>query len=157
MGLSAKFLLKLKCFEMSIYKLVEINDTVLEAFERLIPQLSANAEIPTRKELEAILAFKNTLLFIAEDNKEIQGMLTLIFNKIPTGDKVWIEDVVVDSNARGVGIGQQLVQFAINYVSDKKISAINLTSSPDRISANKLYQKLGFEKRETNVYRLKIR
>jgi len=142
---------------MQIYKLVEINDIVLEAFERLIPQLSANSSKPTRKDLEDIIKLKNTILFIAIEKTVIQGMLTLIFNKIPSGDKVWIEDVVVDSNVRGAGIGKQLVQFAISYVNHKKISAINLTSSPERLVANKLYQELGFEKRETNVYRLKIK
>jgi ribosomal protein S18 acetylase RimI-like enzyme len=71
--------------------------------------------------------------------------------------KVWIEDVVVDVAARGKGLGKDLMLFAIDYVSQKNISTINLTSSPERIAANKLYQKLGFVKRETNVYRLTIK
>ena len=71
--------------------------------------------------------------------------------------KVWIEDVVVDVAARGKGLGKDLMLFAIDYVSQKNISTINLTSSPERIAANKLYQKFGFVKRETNVYRLTIK
>ena len=79
-----------------------------------------------------------------------------MLNKIPTGNKVWIEDVVVDSSARGKGVGEALIQFAVAYVKDQNITSINLTSSPDRVAANKLYQKLGFIKRQTNVYRLTI-
>jgi ribosomal protein S18 acetylase RimI-like enzyme len=82
--------------------------------------------------------------------------MTLVFNKIPTGDKLWIEDVVVDKVARGKGLGKELIQFAIKYAKNKNVKTINLTSSPERVAANKLYQKLGFMLRETNVYRLII-
>jgi len=82
--------------------------------------------------------------------------LTLVFNKIPTGDKIWIEDVVVDKSARGKGVGVKLMEFSIAYVRNKNIKSINLTSSPDRVAANNLYRKLGFVQRETNVYRLTI-
>tara|TARA_R110002049_G_scaffold154626_1_gene319223 strand:+ start:9574 stop:9921 length:348 start_codon:yes stop_codon:yes gene_type:complete len=109
-----------------------------------------------KKDLEDIVNSSNTLLFIAEENNEILDTLTLVFNKIPTGDKVWIEDVVVDNAARGKGAGKELMQFGIEYAKNKNVKSINLTSSPERIEANKLYQKLGFIKRETNVYRLTI-
>jgi len=141
---------------MKIYKLITVTDVVLEAFQKLIPQLAPNCGLLTKKSIEDVICTKNTHLFIAEDNNDIVGTLTLIFNKIPTGDKVWIEDVVVDKSARGKGVGNDLTQFAIQYVKDKNIKSINLTSSPERIAANKLYQRLGFEKRDTNVYRLMI-
>lgn len=139
---------------MEIYKLLTVTDRVLNAFTSLIPQLSSSCALPTKKNLEDIVNSNNTVLIIAEENNEILGTLTLVFNLIPTGHKVWIEDVVVNSSARGKGVGEKLVQFAIDYTADKNIDKINLTSSPERVAANKLYQKLGFESRETNVYRL---
>lgn len=141
---------------MKIYKLVTVTDSVLDAFNKLIPQLSSSCPLPTKKDLEDIVSSNNTLLFVAEENNEILGTLTLVFNKIPTGNKVWIEDVVVDNTARGKGVGKELTLFAIEYVTKQSIKSINLTSSPDRVVANKLYQKLGFIKRKTNVYRLMV-
>ena len=148
--------LKLNFIVMKIYKLETVNDNILEAFRKLIPQLSPSCILPSQKDLEDIVNSSNTVLFIAEENSNILGTLTLVFNKIPTGNKVWIEDVVVDNAARGKGVGEKLTQLAIEYTSNKGIKNINLTSSPDRVAANKLYQKLGFIKRETNVYRLTI-
>lgn len=142
---------------MKIYKLTTITDSVLIAFNDLIPQLSSNCALPTKEDLEAIVNSNNTLLFIAEAHNKIVGTLTLVFNKIPTGDKVWIEDVVVDKSARGKGVGKELILFAIKYAKSKNSQDINLTSSPKRVTANKLYQKLGFVQRETNVYRLIIK
>lgn len=141
---------------MKIYELETVSERVLEAFIKLIPQLSSSCTLPTIKDLEAIVASSNTVLFIAEDNRNIIGTLTLVFNKIPTGDKVWIEDVVVDTSARGKGVGKKLIEFAIAYTSNSNRSIINLTSSPDRVAANLLYRKLGFIQRETNVYRLTL-
>ncbi|HUH27674.1 GNAT family N-acetyltransferase [Gelidibacter sp.] len=141
---------------MKIYKLTTVTDQVLNAFNKLIPQLAPDNPLPSKKDLEAIVNSTSTRLFIAEENNEVLGTLTLVFTKIPTGDKIWIEDVVVDNSARGMGVGEQLMAFAIDYVKKQNIKTINLTSSPDRIAANTLYQKLGFIKRETNVYRLTI-
>ena len=139
---------------MKNYKLTTVTDQVLIAFEKLIPQLAPDCPLPTKKDLEAIVNSDASILFMAEENTEILGTLTLVFNKIPTGDKVWIEDVVVDKSARGKGVGIKLLEFAIGYVQSQGIKNINLTSSPDRVAANKLYQKLGFIQRETNIYRL---
>ncbi|MDB2462817.1 GNAT family N-acetyltransferase [Algibacter sp.] len=139
---------------MEIYKLVKVTDSVLNAFKSLIPQLSSSCALPERKDLEAIVESENTVLFVAEEDAKILGTLTLVFYKIPTGNKVWIEDVVVDYDARGKGVGKALTEHAIAYTFNKNIKSINLTSSPERVAANKLYQKLGFVKRETNVYRL---
>ena len=141
---------------MKIYKLTTITDQVLTAFENLIPQLAPDCRLPTKNELVAILDSDASLIFMAEENNEILGTLTLVINKIPTGEKIWIEDVVVDKSARGKGVGLKLLQFSIAYAKSQGIKNINLTSSPDRVAANNLYQKLGFLRRETNVYRLTI-
>lgn len=141
---------------MKIYKLITVTDEVVRAFEKLIPQLAPDCTLPSKEDLQAIVDSNHTILFMAEEHNELLGTLTLVLNKIPTGNKVWIEDVVVDSSARGKGVGEALIQFAVAYVKDQNITSINLTSSPDRVAANKLYQKLGFIKRQTNVYRLTI-
>ncbi len=137
---------------MQIFQPAEITEEIVDAFKSLIPQLSPYAKIPTRKELEEILANEDTALFIAKD-KAIVGSLTLVFYRIPTGGKVWIEDVVVDTNARGRGLGKKLMQFAMDYATKQGYTKIDLTSAPEREAANQLYQKLGFKRRETNVYR----
>lgn len=138
---------------MKISKVDKVNDYVLNAIENLIPQLSSTSKMPSKTDLETIVNSNSTYLFIAEENNNILGTLTLVFNKIPTGEKAWIEDVVVDKLARGKGVGKRLTQFAIDYAISKGVTKIDLTSSPERIAANKLYQKLGFKKRTTNVYR----
>ncbi|RED50597.1 GNAT family N-acetyltransferase [Seonamhaeicola aphaedonensis] len=138
---------------MTITALESIDDDVLNAFNNLIPQLSSSSPVPSKKDLETIINSGNTKLFVVKEGDTILGTLTLIFNKIPTGEKAWIEDVVVSENARGKGVGKLLTQFAVDYALEKGISKIDLTSSPERVAANKLYQKLGFQKRITNVYR----
>lgn len=140
---------------MRIYEANIVTEALVNAFKKLIPQLSPDAPVPSKPELEDIINSNNTIIFVAEENG-IVGTLTLVINKIPSGIKIWIEDVVVDNAARGKGVGEELTKFAIEYVANKGIMQINLTSSPERIAANKMYQKLGFIKRETNVYRLTI-
>jgi len=142
---------------MKIIQPKEITEEILIAFKILIHQLSPNKKPPSKKDLEEIVNSENSILFVAQDeNGKITGALTLLINRIPTGQKVWIEDVVVDSKIRGKGIGRKLTQFAIDYSVKRGIKEINLTSNSSRIAGNKLYQKLGFIKRDTNVYRLSI-
>ena len=140
---------------MKIYQCNTISRELLQAFENLIPQLSADYKMPSREYFEQIVQSENTILIVAEKDKII-GSLTLIINQIPTAKKAWIEDVVVDKNSRGQGIGKKLIEFAIELAREKGISKIDLTSRPERIAANELYQKLGFKRRKTNVYRLEI-
>ena len=142
---------------MKIIQLTEISEEILSAFKTLIHQLSPNKKPPSKKDLEEIVNSENSILFIAKnENEEITGTLTLLINRIPTGQKVWIEDVVIDNKFRGKGVGQKLTQFTIDYAIKRGIKEINLTSNPTRIAGNKLYKKLGFIERDTNVYRLNI-
>lgn len=93
-------------------------------------------------------------MFIAtNDEQHILGTATLATYTLLSGTKAWIEDVVVDSSARKQGIGQQLVLHILKFARQKGINKIDLSSRPERIAANKLYQKLGFEQRKTNIYR----
>ena len=141
---------------MEIKQLKVVTPEVLSAFEKLIPQLSEKSPILTFEDLAEIINSGNTLIFVAEENGKIIGTLTLIRYRIPTGKKTWIEDVVVDKSMRGKGIGKMLTQFVIDWAKKNDIDKIDLTSSPFRIEANELYRKIGFLKRETNVYRLEV-
>lgn len=138
---------------MKIFQINKITDELVQAFTELIPQLAPNAVIPTKTDLIQIVNSENIVLIAAEADG-IVGLLTLVINKIPTGNKLWIEDVVVDSKMRGKGLGKQLTKYAIDYARENGYNQINLTSTPDRIAANQLYQNLGFAKRDTNVYRI---
>lgn len=139
---------------MKIEQLTQIDNAVLQAFEKLIPQLTGEADrYPTREELEKIIQSEDSFIFIAKENDEILGTLTLIFYYIPSGKKAWIEDVVVDESARGKGIAASLINHALEIARQNGIEKVDLTSRPFREAANKLYQKLGFKQRETNFYR----
>ncbi|SHI34119.1 Ribosomal protein S18 acetylase RimI [Arenibacter nanhaiticus] len=140
---------------MEIFRATEITEDIVTAFGELIPQLCPSCKPPSKKDLDEIVHSENTVLFLARE-KEVIGALTLVFYRIPTGIKVWVEDVVVDESMRGKGIAKQLTQHAIDFAANRGVSQIDLTSSPTRIAANKLYQKLGFEKRDTNAYRIKL-
>lgn len=132
----------------------EVTDELLADVRRLLPQLSSSAVPPERAELETIVSSPDTVLFIARDDApEALGMLTLVTYRIPTGSHAVIEDVVVDEAARGKGVGVALVGAAIAEAEQRGMRRVDLTSRPSREAANRLYLKMGFERRETNVYR----
>lgn len=120
---------------------------------RLIPQLSSSSPPPTAPGLQAIIDAPDSVLFIATDDGAIVGSLTLGLYRIPTGVKAWIEDVVVDDAARGKGVGDALNRAALEEARARGAKHVSLTSRPSREAANRLYQRLGFEPYDTNVYR----
>ena len=132
------------------------NAELIEAFQRLIPQLSSSNPPPTQEELAEIIAAPSTVLFIARLDEHIVGTLTLATFRIPTGVRAWIEDVVVDSAARGHGVGEALNQAAILEAHHRGAITVDLTSRPSREDANRLYQRIGFVARDTNVYRYNV-
>jgi len=141
-----------------ITELVEISDKVQAAFDHLIPQLSSSSPPPATNELMAMAADPNIVLFAARDSDSdgIVGTLTLAFFRIPTGLQARIEDVIVDEVARGRGVGELLTIAAIDRARGAGARAVGLTSRPAREAANRLYLRMGFEVRDTNVYRLKL-
>jgi len=144
---------------MEISVVTEVTDEVVAAFVRLVPQLSASNPPPVREELAEMVASPASSLFIARDaelNNEIIGSLTLVLFRIPTGIRAWIEDVVVDSRARGKGTGEALTRAAIQKAAEAGAHTVDLTSRPSREPANRLYRRIGFQLRETNVYRYNI-
>ena len=132
------------------------NAELIEAFQRLIPQLSSSNPPPTHDELAEIISAPSTVLFIARLDEHIVGTLTLATFRIPTGVRAWIEDVVVDTAARGHGVGEALNQAAILEARHRGAITVDLTSRPSREAANRLYQRIGFVARDTNVYRYDV-
>lgn len=134
----------------------EVTDELVAGLNQLLPQLSTNASSLTATDVEALVASPATVVFVARDEERIVGSLTLVIFPIPTGLRAWIEDVVVDGSARGKGVGQALTNAAIEESRRRHVRSIDLTTRPSREAANRLYARLGFELRETNVYRYVI-
>lgn len=130
---------------------------LVEAMARLVPQVSSSAPAPTAYELEAMVGSPATTLFVARDaTGSIVGSLTLAVFRTPTGVRAWIEDVVVDQELRGGGVGSALVRAALELATGEGARTVDLTSRPSREAANRLYRRLGFEQRTTNVYRYAV-
>jgi ribosomal protein S18 acetylase RimI-like enzyme len=131
----------------------EVTDEVVEAFQRLTPQLSSSADPPDREALGRIVSSAASTVLIARSGDEIAGSLTLVMFPIPTGFRAWIEDVIVDQAARGQGIGETLTTEALNLARNAGARTVDLTSRPSREAAGRLYERLGFESRSTRLYR----
>lgn len=142
-----------------IEEVVVVDEELVAAFELLIPQLSRSNPPPPAQELQAIVDAPDSVLLVARDERDddrIVGSLTLAMFRIPTGYRAWIEDVVVDDAVRGRGIGDKLNRIALDHARDAGATTVDLTSRPSREAANRLYKRIGFEQRETNVYRYKL-
>lgn len=127
---------------------------VVQAFGRLLPQLSRSAEPLDAQALRALAARPGNHLLVARLDGQIVGTLTLAVLLIPTGLRAWIEDVVVDEAARGQGVGAALTKEAVRLARAEGARTVDLTSRPSRQAANRLYERLGFRVRDTKVYRL---
>ncbi len=127
-----------------------------EAMQHFLDQLTSNPMTLTETMFRQLLESDNSHLFFLLKDEQIAGMLTVGIYYSPTGGKAWIEDVVVDESFRGQGLSKLLVAHAIKFVKEKQIPSLMLTSNPRRVTANKLYQTMGFGKKETNVYRIKF-
>ncbi|MDO5034457.1 MAG: GNAT family N-acetyltransferase [Actinomycetaceae bacterium] len=141
---------------MAISIVKEASEAVVDGINRLIPQLSRTAPQMSPQEVADFLAQDNVTLFVFtpdDQPQNILGMLTLVSFKIPTGVRSWVEDVVVSEETRGQGAGRQLTEAAVKYASEMGARTVDLTSRPTREAANRLYRRVGFEKRDTNVYR----
>jgi ribosomal protein S18 acetylase RimI-like enzyme len=138
---------------IDVSEALESSDELVAAVGRLVRELSSSAAEPTSEQVAAIVASPASHLLLARDSGEIIGMLTLVTFPIPTGVRAWIEDVVVTEAARGKGVGEALTNVALRLAADTGARTVDLTSRPNREAANRLYARLGFAPRETNVYR----
>src|SRR3989441_1140187 len=140
---------------IEIERAARVDEELVSAFRRLVPQLSSSAPAPTVDQLREMIESPCTTVLLARARAggDIIGSLTLAVFRIPTGVRAWIEDVVVDSSARGRGVGEALSREALRLAVEKGARTVELTSRPSRAAANRLYRRLGFVERETSVYR----
>ncbi|MGO8885133.1 MAG: GNAT family N-acetyltransferase [Streptosporangiaceae bacterium] len=135
----------------------KVTSEIVDAFGRLLPQLSSSAPPLDEAAIGAVVGAEATSVLVARSDGQITGTLTLVMFPIPTGLRAWIEDVVVDESARGQGVGEALTQAAIRLAGEAGARTVDLTSRPSRVAAGRLYQRLGFETRETRMYRYSLR
>ncbi|MBF0968650.1 N-acetyltransferase [uncultured Actinomyces sp.] len=148
---------------MTVELITAATPEIHEAMGRLIPQLSRSAAPMSEADVQRFLSQDSVHLFAfrpdeadAQGNRPILGMLSLVAFEIPTGVRAWVEDVVVDEAARGQGAGFALVEAAVEHAKKVGARTVDLTSRPSREAANRLYQRAGFQLRETNVYRVTL-
>ena len=135
----------------------EATDELVAALARLVPELSSSAALPTVDEVRAIVESPATTVLVARNEDDVVvGSLTLALFRIPTGVRAWIEDVVVAEGARGQGVGEALTREALRLARSAGARTVDLTSRREREAANRLYEKVGFRRRETNVYRYEL-
>ena len=144
---------------ITIEKVTQVTLELLQAMLHLVPQLTHSNPPPTPQELDALLRSEASSLFIARDaaTGNIVGMATLVVYRVPTGLRGYIEDVVVDEHARGQGVGEALTKACLNAAKKAGAPQVGLTSHPGRMAANVLYRKIGFEQRNTNVYKYEFK
>jgi len=142
--------------QVSVMRVASADDEVLAACHRLIPQLSSSSAPIALGELREIVSSDTSVLFAARVDGKIVGLLTLVVFRIPTAVRAWIEDVVVDETVRGKGVGEALNRAALDEARRRGAKTVDLTSRPSRAAANRLYQRIGFMARETNVYRYEL-
>jgi ribosomal protein S18 acetylase RimI-like enzyme len=141
---------------IAVVRATRADDELVAAFTHLLPQLSGSGAVPSPEVLREIVASPCNTVLVARDLRHdgrIVGTLTLVVFRIPTGVRAWIEDVVVDESMRGRGVGEALNREAMRLAIERGARTVELTSRPSREAANRLYQRLGFRLRETNLYR----
>jgi ribosomal protein S18 acetylase RimI-like enzyme len=138
---------------VQVEELTEVTGEVVEAFARLLPQVSTSAVPLDHAALTAIAQSEAVTLLVARSGGQIIGSLSLAMFRVPSGVRAWIEDVVVDQQARRQGAGHALVSEAVRIAAEAGARTLDLTSRPARAAAGNLYEQAGFELRDTRVYR----
>ncbi len=141
---------------MEIVELTDYSAEYVAVLQKLLPQLSKSAAPPSAELTQQIIESDSSRLLIAREGELVLGMLTIVIFPIPSGVRAWIEDVVVDEAGRGKGVGEALNQHALQLAKSEGARTVDLTSRPSREAANRLYQRIGFIPRETNIYRYEI-
>ncbi len=138
---------------MQIEIVTQATEELWDAFQRLVPQLTSNNPPPSRDDLADLVKSESSTLIVARaDDDSVIGAACVTVYRVPTGIRAIIEDVIVGATARGQGVGEALVRHCLALAREKGAHGISLTSNPKREAANRLYQRMGFEKRETNAY-----
>ena len=140
---------------MEIQELLNYTQVQFEDLKQLMSELSDRVNF-TQTDLMLVLKDSNCHLYVVLDSERIIGCATLCVFHSPTGTKASIEDVVVSSAYRGQHLGKQLMAYVLEQAKEYAPMELHLTSNPMRVAANKLYQSLGFQKKETNCYQMFI-
>jgi ribosomal protein S18 acetylase RimI-like enzyme len=138
---------------ITIEELREVTDDVVDAFARLLPQLSSSAKPLDAAAIKDVVSSPAVTVLVAKSDDKIIGALSLVVFRIPTGVRAWIEDVVVDAAAGRQGTGTALVRAAVERARAAGVRTVDLTTRPARVAAGNLYERAGFTQRETRVYR----
>ncbi|HYK68480.1 MAG TPA: GNAT family N-acetyltransferase [Streptosporangiaceae bacterium] len=138
---------------VAIEELTDVTDEVVEAFSRLLPQLSTSAKPLDAAAIRTVVSSPSVTVLLARDEGKIIGSLSLVVFRIPTAVRAWVEDVVVDQAAGRKGTGTALVQEAVERAKAAGARTVDLTTRPARVAAGNLYEKVGFQQRDTRVYR----
>lgn len=133
--------------------LEQVTDDVVEAFGRLLPQLSSSAKPLDADTIRAVVASEAVTVLVARSEGKIIGTLSLVVFRIPTGTRAWIEDVVVDEASGGQGVGKALVREALRLAETSGARTVDLSTRPERVAAGNLYERVGFQQRDTRIYR----
>lgn len=141
---------------MNIYIIRYVSDDLIEALNRLIPQLDPTVPVPDIHALSRIVNSPSSKVFVVEEKGKIIATATLVIFEVATGRKVWLEDLVVESSLRRKGIGEKLVRHILDYAKEEGIERVDLTSNTQRLAAHQLYKKVGFAQRESNIFRKKL-
>lgn len=138
---------------IGIEVLGDVTDEVVEAFGRLLPQLSTSSKPLDAAALSAMAESPAVTVLLARSDGQIAGSLTLAMFPAPTGLRAWIEDVVVDESARGQGVGALLTEEALQLARAAGARTVDLTTRPSREAAGRLYERAGFHQRNSRLYR----
>ena len=136
---------------MKIEHVTTASDELVETIRALLPQLTEARTPPTLAQLQEVVS-NQTLLVARDDDGSILGTLTFVLYRVSSGVKGRIEDVIVDESARGKGVGEALVREGMRRANDAGVLMLELSSMPYRQAANRLYKRLGFVRKPTNVY-----
>ena len=141
---------------MEIFEITEFSTAVADAVRRLLPQFSSNVSSPSDELIKQVIDSDASRLLVASEAGFVLGMLTIVIFPISSGTRAWIEDVVVDAPCRGKGVGEALIREALALARREDARTVNLASRPSRLAAIRLYKRIGFAPRETNIYKFEI-
>ena len=136
---------------MKVERVTEADEELVATIAALLPQLTEARTPPTLAELQEVVSTQ-TLLLARDDDGRVLGTLTFVLYRVSSGVKGRIEDVIVDSSARGQGVGEALTREGMRLANEAGVLMLELTSMPYRQAANRLYKRLGFVRKPTNVY-----
>lgn len=137
--------------ELSSYTPQDLAD-----LDALMHELSATS-FCNEELLKNALNDANVHVYVIRDEGHIVATGTICIKHTLEFSIADIESVVVSSKCRGRGYGKELMTAMIEAAKKMNVHHIQLTSNPKRVTANQLYQSIGFERYETNCYRLLLK